>query len=348
MTEHASILVTGGTGYIGSRLVPKLMAAGYHVRVLDAQFFPNGLDRFLGDTRLELVRGDIRDRAIVERALSGVNAVIHLAAVANDPSFNTDPALSRSINIDCLPYLVKTAKRLGCQRFIYASSASVYGVSNAPIVDEDQPCLPITDYNRHKAEGEKILFDLTGSSFETVAVRAATVCGWSPRQRLDLTVNILTAHALANGEITVFGGQQYRPNVHINDLCRIYTLLVERESLGSLCGRAVNVGQENHAVADIAMQVKGIVDSYFNANIPIATAASDDVRSYRLDSSLVRRELDFQFVHTIRDAVLEICEQWQSGWFNDSVDILTDPRYHNLLNIRSSDWSFASSVSCSC
>jgi nucleoside-diphosphate-sugar epimerase len=348
MTEHSKVLVTGGTGYIGARLVPKLLAAGYRVRVLDAQFFPNGLDRLLGHPHLELVRGDIRDKPIVENSLRGIKTVIHLAAVANDPSFNSDPELSRSINIDCLPHLMRSAKRLGCRRFIYASSASVYGINDEPVVDENQPCVPVTDYNRYKAEGEEVLFDLTDSSFETIAVRAATVCGWSPRQRLDLTVNILTASALAHGKIIVFGGSQYRPNVHIGDLSRLYTILVQRDSLGTVCGSAINVGCENHTVADIAVEVKHVVDRYFATNVPVTRTASDDVRSYRLDSRLIQRELGFEFVYTIRDAVLEICEKWQSGWFKDSADVLTDPRYHNLLNIQFADWSFASSPARPC
>ncbi|PMS38708.1 NAD(P)-dependent oxidoreductase [Trinickia symbiotica] len=341
MTEHSTILVTGGSGYIGAQLVPKLLAAGCGVRVLDAQFFPNGLDRLLENRRLEVVRGDIRDKPIVEDSLRGIDTVIHLAAVANDPSFNLDPEVSRSINIDCLPHLARSAKRSGCQRFIYASSASVYGINAEPVVDETQPCMPVTDYSRYKAEGEKIVFDLTDSSFETVAVRAATVCGWSPRQRFDLTVNMLTASALARGQITVFGGDQFRPSVHIGDLCRLYTVLAQRDSLDTLSGRAINVGYTNHTVSEIATQVKDVVDSYFNVNVPISTTATDDVRSYRLDSRLMREELGFNFVYAIRDAILEICDRWQSGWFNDSADVLTDPRYHNLLNIRVGDWSYA-------
>ncbi|WP_206951865.1 NAD-dependent epimerase/dehydratase family protein [Trinickia acidisoli] len=348
MTDRSKVLVTGGSGYVGARLVPKLLAAGYRVRILDTQFFSNGLDRPRDHRHLELVKGDIRNLSVVENALRGVQIVIHLAAVANDPSFNLDPMLSRSINIDCLPNLMRTAKRFGCRRFIYASSASVYGINDQPVVDEKQPCVPVTDYNRYKAEGENILFDLNDSSFETIAVRAATVCGWSPRQRLDLTVNVLTASALARGRITVFGGNQYRPNVHIGDLSRLYTLLVERDSLGALCGRAINVGRENDTVAGIAKQVKSVVDSYFSLNVPITATLSDDVRSYRLDSGLMQRELGFEFVYTIRDAVLEICERWQSGAFEDSPDVLADPRYHNLLNIRLSDWSIASSSGCTC
>ncbi|QQZ39504.1 SDR family oxidoreductase [Pseudomonas sp. SK3(2021)] len=348
MSKPSVVLVTGGAGYIGSRLVPKLLAAGYRVRVLDALFFANGLEQLMKHPHLEFIKGDIRDKPAVEKALQGAQTVIHLAAVANDPSFNSAPELGQSINIDCLPHLMSSAKRLGCRRFIYASSASVYGINAEPFVDENQPCVPITDYNRFKAEGEKLLFELTDPSFETVAVRAATVCGWSPRQRLDLTVNILTASALARGQITVFGGSQYRPNVHIGDLTRLYTMLVQRESLGSLCGTAINVGYENHTVTDIANQVKDIVDRYFHTDVPITTTSSDDVRSYRLDSRRVQQHLGFEFIYSIRDAVLEICEQWQSGKFKDSGDVLADIRYHNVRNMQQNDWSFESSGAVSC
>ena len=343
MTCQSIVLVTGGAGYIGSRLVPKLLAAGYRVRVLDAEYFINGLLPSIAHPHFEFMKGDIRDKFAVEAALSGVGTVIHLAAVANDPSFSCDAELSRSININCLPHLMGSAKSSGCRRFIYASSASVYGINEQSLVDEHQPCVPITDYSRFKAEGESVLFSLTNATFETVAVRAATVCGWSPRQRLDLTVNTLTASALARREITVFGGGQYRPNIHIDDLCRLYTMLVQCEALGQLCGRAVNAGCENHTVSNIAIEVKQIVDRYFGASIPIKTTASDDVRSYRLDSAWVQRALGFECVYTIRDAVLEICERFQAGWFNGSSDILTDPRYHNVRNMQRTDWSFLSS-----
>jgi nucleoside-diphosphate-sugar epimerase len=161
-------------------------------------------------------------------------------------------------------------------------------------------------------------------------------------------VNILTASALARGEITVFGGSQYRPNVHIGDLTRLYTMLVERESLGEVSGTAINVGYENHTVTDIASQVKEIVDRYFRTNVPITTTHSDDVRSYRLDSRRVQQTLGFEFIFSIRDAIVEICEQWQSGNFKDSGDVLADIRYHNVRNMLHNDWSFQASGGASC
>ena len=348
MNEPSVVLVTGGAGYVGSRLVPRLLAAGHRVRVLDALFFSNGLERCGHHPALSLIKGDIRDRTAIEQSLRNVTTVIHLAAVANDPSFNANPALSRSINIDCLPHLIESAKGLGCKRFIYASSASVYGINNAPIVDENQPCAPITDYSRFKADGEKFLFNFTSPSFETIAVRAATVCGASPRPRLDLTANLLTASALARGKISVLGGAQYRPNVHIADLCRFYTVLVNRDSLGALCGHAINLGEENYSVAEIAQQVKAVVERYFATRISITTAASDDVRSYRLDSRLARQAFEFEFAYTVRDAVLELCDQWHSGAFADSTDVMRDPRFHNILNMNVTDWSFVSDARRAC
>jgi nucleoside-diphosphate-sugar epimerase len=232
-----------------------------------------------------------------------------------------------------------TARESGCRRFIYASSASVYGVNASPIVDENQACRPITDYAKYKMAGESILFGLPGDpDFETIAVRAATVCGWSPRQRLDLTVNMLTASALARGVITVFGGAQYRPNIHIDDLVRLYHRLILQRSLGSLNGRAVNVGGNNLSVAEIAAQVKSAVEAYFGIRIPVDTIETEDNRSYRLSSTLVERTLGFRCVYSIHDAILQICDRWDAGFFSGSVDIMTDPLYHNVRNMQARNW----------
>lgn len=338
MSKTPLVLVTGGAGYIGSRLVPKLLAAGLRVRVLDAGYFVEKMTVELFGSNFEFVKGDIRNRQVVSSAMRGVKTVVHLAAVANDPSFSCDPVIARSINMDCLPHIISAAKKAGCQRFIYASSASVYGISELPVVDESHPCVPLTEYNIYKAQGESILFDLEGASFETIAVRAATVCGWSPRQRLDLTVNLLTAKALAHGEISVFGGGQFRPNIHIDDLARVYSLLVQCDSLGSARGAPLNAGRDNFTVADIALQVKAVVEQYCGRKIFINSVSSDDVRSYRLDSQRLQKVFDFKFVHTVQGAILELCDRWASGWFDNSMNVMTDKRYHNVLNMRQNDW----------
>src|SRR5574341_924598 len=198
------VLVTGGAGYKGCVLVPKLLDAGYEVVVYDLMLFgAEGLPRH---ERLEVVTGDIRDDAGYRRSLAGVDSVIHMACISNDPSFELNPSLSRSINFDCFEPLVVASKEAGVRRFVYVSSSSVYGVSDAPEVTEEHPLVPLTDYNRYKGLCEPLLLKYQSPDFTTVVLRPATVCGYSPRMRFDLTVNILTNHAVHRGVITVFGG----------------------------------------------------------------------------------------------------------------------------------------------
>ena len=223
--ELNTILVTGGGGYVGSVLVPLLLEAGYKVRVLD--LFIYGKQVFDGITaahrlNLELLEGDLRDTALLKKSLSGCDAVIHLACISNDPSFELDPALGRSINYEAFLPLVDIAKDSGVRRFIYASSSSVYGVKEEQNVTEDLPREPLTDYSRFKAMCEDELEKRRSSGFTTLTLRPATVCGWSPRMRLDLSVNILTNHAVNKGKITVFGGAQLRPNFHVRDCAELW------------------------------------------------------------------------------------------------------------------------------
>src|SRR5215472_1172796 len=210
------VLVTGGAGYVGSRLVPKLLDAGYEVSVLDLFIFGEDVFAHLrGNSTLTEVKGDLRNPGDVGGALAGCDAVIHLACISNDPSFDLDPALGRSINYDCFRPLVRASKAAGIRRFIYASSSSVYGIKNDPEVTEDLPLEPLTDYSKYKALCEKVLSEEQEPDFVTVTVRPATVCGFAPRLRLDLTVNILTNLAVNTHRITVFGGEQLRPNLHV-------------------------------------------------------------------------------------------------------------------------------------
>lgn len=323
------ILVTGGAGYVGSVLVPKLLAAGYRVRVLDLYLYGDGvLDSVKGHPGLQQIKGDIRDRATLERALQGCDAVIHLACISNDPSFELDPVLGKSINFDAFPLLVKVARDSGVRRFIYASSSSVYGIKDDPDVTEELALKPLTDYSKYKAMCEEVLLKEIGSGFTGVIFRPATVCGYSPRLRLDLTVNILTNHAVNTGRIKVFGGQQMRPNIHIGDMAALYLASLQWPS-SKIQGGVYNVGYENRKVAEIASIVEGVV-----GNVAIETVPTDDNRSYHISSAKIRRELGFEANCTIEDAVRDLVKAFQSG---DIPDAMTDMRYYNIRTMQAVD-----------
>src|SRR2546426_7958663 len=243
------VLVTGGAGYKGCVLVPKLLEAGYRVVVYDLMLF--GSEGLAAHPNLQLVTGDIRDTKRFARCLQGVDQVIHMACISNDPSFDLDPSLSRTINYECFEPMVKASRDAGIERFVYGSSSSVYGVSDAPDVTEDHPLVPLTDYNKYKGLCEPILRRYQSPEFTTVVIRPATVCGYSPRMRFDLTVNILTNHAVNKGLITVFGGDQKRPNIHIDDICELYVQLLSAPT-ELIAGEIFNAAYQNHTVAQLA------------------------------------------------------------------------------------------------
>src|SRR5205085_959366 len=251
------VLVTGGAGYCGARLVPQLLARGYRVTVYDIMFFGS---QFLPrhDPNLRVIDGDVRDSAKFASGVAGHDAVVHLACISNDASFELDEDLSTSINLDAFEPLVEAAKEVGVKRFIYASSSSVYGVSEKPDVTEDHPLLPLTLYNKYKGMCEPILKKHTSDSFTGVIFRPATVCGYSPRLRLDLSVNILTNHAVNAGKITVFGGSQLRPNLHILDYCdAVETFLAAPAE--KIQNETFNVGYQNLSLMEIAELVRRVV-----------------------------------------------------------------------------------------
>lgn len=300
------IFLTGGAGYVGSVLTPKLLDAGYEVTVFDWMLYG---EHVLPDhPSLTAVKGDIRDEDALAKHIPGHDAVIHLACISNDPSFELDPDLGRSINLDSFEPMVRTAKEAGVKRFIYASSSSVYGIKEEPEVTEDMTLEPLTDYSKFKVECERILESYRDDSFDTLTIRPATVCGYSPRLRLDLTVNLLTNHAVNNGKITVFGGEQKRPNIHIEDMSDLYRYVLELPS-ERIDGGVYNAGYENHKVKDIARMVKEVV----GPQVEIETTPSDDQRSYHVSSEKIRKELGFAPQHTIKDAIQDLVDAFEAG-----------------------------------
>lgn len=339
MSVHAlqNVLVTGGAGYVGSLLVPRLLARGHNVRVLDLYLYgEEPLAPVRDHPGLREIHADLRDTEAVRAALSGVDAVIHLAAISNDPSCDLDPELTRTVNLESFEPLVRMARDAGVRRFIFASSSSVYGISDATDVREDHVLRPITLYNRYKGECEGILFRYQSQAFTTVAVRPATLCGRAPRQRLDLAANILTTHAVERGVITVFGGTQQRPNLHLQDMARVYELLLD-VAAERIAGEAFNVGGENMRVADIARRVCRVLEGEDGSGrIRIETSESNDPRSYHVCSDKIRERLGFEPQAGIDDAIRELAAALRAG---ELPNALSDSRYYNVkrmqqLNLR--------------
>lgn len=333
MHRQPCVLVTGGAGYVGAVLVPKLLQQGYRVRVLDWYIFGEDVfDSLKGHPHLEQIKGDIRDQELLGRALTGCDAVMHLACISNDPSFELNPELGRSINYEAFGPLVELSKARGVRRFIYASSSSVYGVSDAVKVTEEHPLVPLTDYSRYKALCEPILLAQQAPDFTTVVIRPATVCGYSPRQRLDLTVNILTHHAVNTGRITVFGGDQMRPNIHIDDVTDLYVHLLAVPG-EDVAGSIYNAGYENHSVRDLADIVRTVVQREMPGRecIDMVTTPSDDHRSYHICSDKLKRELAFEPRRTIADAVRDLVTAFRDGKLPNAHQ---DVRYYNIKTMQ--------------
>ncbi|MBE0544972.1 MAG: NAD-dependent epimerase/dehydratase family protein [Verrucomicrobia bacterium] len=312
-----TILVTGGGGYVGSALVPSLLKQGYRLKVVDVFWYGRDVfDDCNQHPQLERIELDIRDSAKLKQALDGVDAVIHLACISNDPSFELDPALGKSINYDAFAGLLQGAIDQGVKRFIYASSSSIYGVKETPDVREDAEPLPLTDYSRFKLDCERdLLAHPRVNGMERVILRPSTLCGYAPRLRLDLTVNILTIHALVNHKIRIFGGKQLRPNLHIQDMVRAYHLFLEAPG-AKIDREAFNVGFQNRSVEDIAMLVR---DTLGDPTIELEYTPSNDNRSYHVNSDKVRRVLGFETRFTIEDAVRDIAAAYRAGKLSDPL-----------------------------
>lgn len=327
MRDLKNVLVTGGAGYVGAVLVPKLLSKGYHVKVIDLYLYGDEVLASVKDhPKLKEIKGDIRDRALLEREIVGMDTIIHLACISNDPSYELDPELGKSINYDAFVSIVDVSKRSGVKRFIYASSSSVYGIKDEPEVTEDLPLEPLTDYSKYKAKCEEVLLEAASDDFIVTVIRPSTVCGYSPRLRLDLTVNILTNHAINKGKITVFGGEQKRPNLHIEDMTDLYLFLLAQPE-EKINRKIYNVGYQNYKVREIAEMVK---DTLAN-NVPIEVTPTDDIRSYHVSSKKIKEELGFEPKHTIEEAISDLKDAFKSGLITNPME---DIRYYNIKTMQ--------------
>ena len=319
------VFITGGAGYVGSALTDYLIDNGYEVTVYDLLLY--GSKVFSSNKNLKIIKGDIRNIKLFRNSVKNHDTVIHLACISNDPSFELDPKLGKSINLDAFEPLVNASREQGVRRFIYASSSSVYGVKNEKNVNEEMSLEPLTDYSKFKVECEKILLKFKSDNFETVVIRPATVCGFSRRQRLDVIVNILTNLAFHKREIRVFGGDQLRPNIHIKDMLRAY-LLILNASAEKVNGEIFNAGWENMTVSEIAKTVKNNVGSDIN----IIKTQTDDNRSYHISSLKIKKILNFNTKFTIQDAVKDLTDVFKKKILKDP---LNNDLYFNVKRMQS-------------
>ena len=324
------VLVTGGGGYVGAVLVRKLLLRGYFVRVLDLFLYDSDpfrnidTDRYKG--MLDVFKADIRKQDVLKFALEDIDVVIHLACISNDPGVDLNPELGKSINLDAFEPLVKAAKEAKVHRFINASSSSVYGINEDKEVTEESKCNPLTDYSKFKLETEKILLKYESSTFTTVSVRSATVCGYSPRQRLDVIVNILANHAYHLGKITVTGGDQKRPNVHINDIADFYVKLTEVDH-DKISGQVFNFGGPNYTVNELANLVKKTVKKHCE----IYKTDTNDPRSYHISSKKALDVLGLAPKKSIEDAIDDLSAAFEFGLLSNT---LKDSKFFNIEKMK--------------
>ena len=324
-----NVFVTGGAGYCGSLLVPKLLTEGHKVTVYDIMYFGSAF--FHPHENLTLINGDIRDADLIESSAADHEIFISLACISNDASFELDEDLSTSVNLEAFEPMVIAAKNAGCRRFIYASSSSVYGVSDQKDVTEDHPLVPLTLYNKYKGMCEPLLKKHTDNNFIGIIFRPATVCGYAPRLRLDLSVNILTNHAINKNKITVFGGDQLRPNLHVEDYCDAVMILMNA-SAEKVADETFNIGYENMSIMSIAEIVKTVVEEEFpeKAPIEIIRTESNDNRSYHINSDKITQVLGYKPTRSIQDAVHDLCKAFKEDKIPNSFD---DDIYFNVQRL---------------
>ena len=322
------IFITGGGGYCGSRLVPFLLKNKYQITVYDMFYFGNFLP--INDPNLKIIQGDIRNTNLLKESCKNHDVFINLACISNDASFILNEKLSTSVNLDSFEPMVIASKDVGIKRFIYASSSSVYGVSDKNNVTEDHPLVPLTLYNKYKGMCEPLLFKHTNKNFVGVVFRPATVCGYSPRMRLDLSVNILTNFAINKNYILVLGGNQLRPNLHIQDYCEVILKFIKSDSK-LVANKVYNVGCENFSILEIAQKVKQVIENKVNKKITIKIKESLDNRSYHINSDKIFNELNFKPKNNIEFAINELFDSFQKGFIKNSFE---DDSYYNVKTLK--------------
>ena len=325
-----NILITGAGGYVGSELVNYLLEKTDHnITAYDLFIFDPLIFDIQNKNKIKIIKGDIRDEELLNDSLKGIDLIIHLACISNDPSFDLNPNLGKSINFDCFPNIVKLCKKNGVKRFIYASSSSVYGISDEKNVHENSLKNPLTDYSKYKLLCEEILLNEINDHFEGIIIRPATVCGYSRRLRLDLVVNIFTSHAYFNRKINVFGGSQLRPNINIKDMVRAYHKLIDLEK-GKFNGSIYNCGYDNLSLNEIANLVLSSMDS----EVEINTTFSNDNRSYHISSELIKKEINFEPKYNIKDAIDDLINNFKNLKNPFNIDKFFNIKLMQKINLK--------------
>ncbi len=320
MINSKNILITGGSGYVGTRLTYRLLN-NKKIKIVNYDISLFGDDHLPSATNYSYVKEDLRNTEQLEKTIINhqIDTVIHLACISNDPTFELKSDISKQINFDCFEDLVSISKKNSVKKFIYASTCSVYGITDNPNVTEDHPLLPMTDYNKYKADCEPILNKYLDNKFQGLTIRPATVCGFSEKMRFDLTVNILTNFAYNRGFIKVLGGQQTRPNIHLEDMCDLYEYLT-KVSFDKINKKIYNAGVENLKIIEIANIIKDIFQKKLNKNIEIRIEPSNDKRSYNINSDKIKKELGFEFKRNVSNAVNDLIDNFTNGNLKNTFD----------------------------